>query len=81
MNSFEIISRAIVTGVETPNDYPMCVCGGTFILSDYANKKGRHQLTAAECISCSESFTIYDVQDGYSAILRGQKARKEANNG
>lgn len=82
IDSYEIISKALITSAPTPLDYPKCVCGCTFELHDYANKKGQHQLTAVTCPACNESFSIYDVQDGYKAIPRGQKARlKEENNG
>lgn len=79
---FEIVTKALITDVKTPYDYPKCVCGSSFKLQDYSNRKGVHQLTSATCRKCQQSFCVYDVQNGYEAIPRGQKARlNEDNNG
>ena len=75
MSVVEIISKAYPKDVETPNDFPLCKCGGEFRVEEVFNKKGVYRLTNAVCTKCNECFCDGDVECLSKSIPDAQKAR------
>jgi hypothetical protein len=75
MAVFSVTSKSYPEKVETPSDFPVCPCGGKYVLTDVKNKRGKHVLTNAECDTCKEYFCGHSVDDMRIVIPSGLKAR------
>lgn len=71
-------SRADTTVLETPADFPKCVCGGLFKLTEYRKKKKKHlEALTCVCIECNEYFVSDCLENASKDVLHYQSVRAE----